>query len=114
MADSGAGCIKREPKSAVRCTKGENHKGPHGFGSQITWTDEDAQQILAILAAGYGGIVSWPPGDGRKRPCGRCKKEDRQRECSCCGQHLCFACIGIANCAHSHSGQHALPVERPT
>lgn len=105
-------CFKRHPGTAVKCTEGPGHKGPHRFGDRLIWTDEEAQQSLALLAAGYGGVVSWPPVD-RKRRCYGCKKEEMLRRCSCCEADLCHACLYKETCAHSTDNRHALPVERP-
>lgn len=115
MAESGVGCKKREPRSAVLCTRGENHRGPHAFADRVTWTDEEAQQVLALLVAQYGGIVSWVPEQSPGRyKCKRCGTAGAVRPCVLCKHDLCQKCLFIETCPKGEMGQHALPVERPT
>jgi len=104
-------CIKRHPIHTVKCLKAPDHKGAH-VHANVTWTDQEAQQILAILTAAYGGIVSWPPED-RRRDCGICHVPSIVRRCSCCERDLCHMCLYKENCPHSTDNHHALPVERP-
>lgn len=108
-------CFKRHPTTAVKCTKGGGHGGDHAFGDRLHWTDGEAQQTLSIMAAAYGGIVSWPPeGPGaRKLPCKRCKKQEVLRECPACGVNLCHECMFTETCAHGVMGQHSVLVEKP-